>query len=187
MAPLPDLRHILTDRLELQPISMKDADRLAPFHADERVMRFLQHGVLDRAGSDALVAQYEAEWPALGFGSWTVTERSSGRLIGVGGLRVHSGNLGITVRGALIPEKQNMGYGPELGRAAVAFAFDVVGVDRVIGVTLADNIAGQRSLEKFGMVREKSFLSEDGRTLLLYAVRNPNSGRSQATGRTNPK
>ena len=91
------------------------------------------------------------------------------------------------MRGALIPEKQNMGYGPELGRAAVAFAFDVVGVDRVIGVTLADNIAGQRSLEKFGMVREKSFLSEDGRTLLLYAVRNPNSGRSQATGRTNPK
>ncbi len=166
---------------------MRDADRLAPFHADERVMKFLQHGVLDRAESDTLVARYEAEWPALGFGSWTVTERTSGRLIGVGGLRVHSGNLGVAVRGAFVPEKQNMGYGPELGRAAITFAFDVVGIDRVVAVTRADNIAGQRSLEKFGMVREKSYLSEDGRTLLLYAVRNPNSGRSQATGRTIPK
>ena len=187
VAPVTDPRHIVTDRLELRPISMKDADRLAPFHADERVMKFLQHGVLSRAESDALVARYEAEWPALGFGSWTVTERSSGRLIGVGGLRDHNGNLGVTVRGALVPEKQNMGYGPELGRAAVAFAFDVAGIDRVIGVTLADNIAGQRSLEKFGMVREGSFTSEDGRLLLLYAVRNPNSGRTQAKGRTSPK
>ena len=59
-------------------------------------------------------------------------------------------------------------------------------ISEVIGVTLADNIAGQRSLEKFGMVREGSFTSEDGRLLLLYAVRNPNSGLSQATGRTSP-
>ena len=184
--PLLDRRHILTDRLDLRPISMKDADRLADFHADARVMKFLQHGVLDRAQSDALVAHYEAEWPALGFGSWTITERATGQLIGVGGLRVHSGNLGVTVRGAFVPDKQRLGLGPELGRAAVAFAFDVVGVDRVIGVTLADNIAGQRSLEKFGMVRERSFLSEDGRTLLLYAVLNPNRGRTTANGRTSP-
>jgi RimJ/RimL family protein N-acetyltransferase len=177
LAPLPDRRHLVTDRLDLQPVSMKDADRLAPFHADHRVMKFLQHGVLSRAESDALVARYEAEWPALGFGSWTVVERATGQLIGVGGLRVHSGDLGITVRGALVPEKQNQGYGPELGRAAIAFAFDVVGIDRVIGVTLAENIAGQRSLEKFGMVFERRFEVE-GRSLLLYAVLNPNRGHA---------
>lgn len=165
---------------------MADADRLAAFHADARVMKFLQHGVLSRAESDALVARYEAEWPALGFGSWTVTERATGQLIGVGGLRVHSGDLGVTVRGAFVPEKQNMGYGPELGRAALAFAFDVVGIDRVIGVTLAENVAGQRSLEKFGMVFDRRFESEDGRKLLLYAVRNPNRGRTTANGRTSP-
>jgi len=186
VSPEAPRNHLFTDRLELRPISMADADRLAAFHADARVMKFLQHGVLDRAASDALVARYEAEWPALGFGSWTVTERASGQLIGVGGLRVHSGDLGVTVRGAFVPEKQNMGYGPELGRAALAFAFDVVGIDRVIGVTLADNVAGQRSLEKFGMVFERRFESEDGRKLLLYAVRNPNRGRTTANGRTSP-
>ena len=179
--------HLFTDRLELRPISMADADRLAPFHADPGVMKFLQHGVLSRAESDVLVARYEAEWPALGFGSWTVVERASNQLIGVGGLRVHSGNLGITVRGAFVPEKQKMGYGTELGRAAVAFAFDVAGIDRVVGVTLADNIAGQRSLEKFGMVFERRFDSEDGRALLLYAILNPNSARAKGTGRTNPR
>lgn len=184
--PHPDSRHLYTERLDLRPISMKDADRLAAFHADARIMKFLQHGVLNRAQSDALVAQYEAEWPALGFGSWTVIERASGQMIGVGGLRVHSGNLGITVRGAFVPEKQGLGYGPELGRAALSFAFDVAGIDRVIGVTLADNVAGQRSLEKFGMVRESSFTSDNGRRLLLYVALNPNRGRTQAMGRTSP-
>src|SRR5512139_1707717 len=74
---------------------MADADRLAVLHADARVMNLLQHGVLTRAESDAMVATYEAEWPALGFGSWTATERATGRLVGLGGLRVHTGDYGV--------------------------------------------------------------------------------------------
>ena len=72
---------------------MADADRLAVLHADARVMNLLQHGVLTRTQSDSMVATYEAEWPALGFGSWTATERDTGRLVGV--------NILATVRAAL--------------------------------------------------------------------------------------
>lgn len=39
---------------------MADADRLAVFHADARVMNLLQHGVLTRAEGER-VANYEAE------------------------------------------------------------------------------------------------------------------------------
>ena len=65
---------------------------------------------------DVMVADYEAEWPALGFGSWTVTERASGTLVGLGGLRVHEGEHGVALRAAFTPEAQGKGYGPELGR-----------------------------------------------------------------------
>jgi [ribosomal protein S5]-alanine N-acetyltransferase len=84
----------------------------------------------------------------------------------------------VALRGAFIPEAQGKGYGPELGRAALAFAFDIVGLDRVIAITRPDNIPGQRSLEKFGMMREREIKADDGRTLLLYAMHNPkNVGR----------
>jgi [ribosomal protein S5]-alanine N-acetyltransferase len=182
-----DRHHLLTERLELHPITMADADRLAVFHADARVMNLLQHGVLTRAQSDALVATYEAEWPALGFGSWTATERATGRLVGLGGLRIHAGGLGIAMRFAFSPEVQGKGYGPELGRAAVAFAFDIVGLDRVIAITRRENLPSQRSLEKFGMVREHEIRTDDGRTLLLYAAFNPNSGCRNASGYAGPK
>ena len=139
---------LVTDHLDLQPITMADADRLAVFHADARVMNLLQHGVLAREQSDALVANYEAEWPALGFGNWTATERATGKLVGLGGLRIHTGDHGVAIRLAFTPEAQGKGYGTELCRAALAFAFDVARLDRVMATTRSDNLPSQRSLKK---------------------------------------
>jgi RimJ/RimL family protein N-acetyltransferase len=182
-----DRHHLITERLDLRPITWADADRLAVFHADARVMNLLQHGVLTRAQSDALVATYEAEWPALGFGNWTATERATGHLVGLGGLRVHTGDYGVAIRLAFTPEAQGKGYGTELCRAALAFAFDVAKLGRVAALTRSDNRPSQRSLEKSGMVREREVRMESGRTILVYAAFNPNSGRRNQTGRTTPK
>jgi RimJ/RimL family protein N-acetyltransferase len=166
--------HLVTERLDLHPITLADADRLAVLHADARVMSLLQHGVLTRAQSDALVADYEAEWPAFGFGNWTATERATGRLVGLGGLRVHTGDYGVAIRLAFTPEAQGKGYGTELCRAALAFAFDVAKLGRVVALTRLDNVPSQRSLEKAGMVREREIRMESGRIIVLYAAFNPN-------------
>lgn len=169
-------RTIVTDRLKLQPITYANCEGMAVLHADARVMDLLKHGVLSRRESDAMVADYEAEWSAFGFGSWTVTERTSGKMVGYGGLRVHDGNVGIALRAAFTPEAQGKGYGSDLGRAAVTYAFDVAGIDRVIAITRQSNIPGQRSLEKFGMHRNREWTTDDGRALVLYVLRNPRAG-----------
>ncbi len=181
-----DRHTLVTEHLRLAPITLADANRLAVLHADVRVMDLLRHGVLTRAQSDRMVADYAAEWPALGFGSWTLTEKASGALVGLGGLRVHEGDHGIAMRAAFTPEAQGKGYGSELGRATVDFAFNVVGLDRVIAITRRENIAGQRSLEKSGMSFERELLGESGRVIFLYALFNPKSGRRNGTGRTTP-
>jgi [ribosomal protein S5]-alanine N-acetyltransferase len=165
-----DQHHLFTERLDLHPITMADADRLAVFHADARVMSLLQHGVLTRAESDALVANYEAEWPALGFGNWTASERETGQLVGLGGLRIHTGDYGVAIRLAFAPEAQGKGYGSELGRAALRFAFDVAKLDRVVALTRSDNRPSQRALEKCGMVREREIRMASGRVILVYAM-----------------
>jgi RimJ/RimL family protein N-acetyltransferase len=156
--------------LRLAPITMADADRLAVLHADHRVMQFLKHGALNRQQSDAMVADYEAEWAGLGFGSWTAVELATGQLVGYGGLRVHDRGLGIALRAAFVPEAQGMGYGPELGRASIDFAFDIAGADRVSAVTRDSNNAGRRSLEKLGMVLEKQEKSPEGVLLCIYVA-----------------
>ena len=87
---------------------------------------------------------------------------------------------------AFAPEAHGKGYAPELGRAALAFAFEIARLDRVVAITRLDNIASQRSLEKF-MAREREITTDEGRTLVLYAAFNPNSGRRNQTGRSSPK
>ena len=169
-------RTVVTERLHFQPISWADRERMAVLHADARVMDLLKHGTLSREQSDAMVADYEAEWSAFGFGSWTVTERASGRMVGYGGLRVHDGGFGIALRAAFTPEAQGMGYGPTLGQVSATYAFEVAKVDRVIAITRQTNRPGQRSLEKFGMTREREWTTDDGRPLVLYALRNPRAG-----------
>jgi RimJ/RimL family protein N-acetyltransferase len=164
-------RILITERLRLAPITVADSDRLALLHADARVMNLLKHGVLSRQQSDAMVAAYEAEWSTLGFGSWTVTERSGDAFVGLVGLRMDHG--GVALRLAFVPQAQGKGYGPECGRAILAFAFDVAGLDKIVAITRLDNIPGQRGLEKFGMRRERQWTQEDGRALVLYVAAKP--------------
>jgi RimJ/RimL family protein N-acetyltransferase len=164
-------RHILlTEHLRLVPITFADSERLAAFHADARVMDLLKHGVLDRAASDRMVADYAAEWPALGFGSWTVSERATDALVGLGGLRPYDGNAGAMMRAAFTPEAQGKGYGPELGRAAIDFAYTVAKLAQVVAVTRTTNLPGQRSLEKLGMKRDREYDGDNGKRLILYVA-----------------
>jgi RimJ/RimL family protein N-acetyltransferase len=149
---------------------MADADRLAVLHADHRVMQFLKHGALDRRQSDAMVAEYEAEWSAFGFGSWTATERESGLLVGYGGLRAHDLGHGAAMRAAIIPEAQGKGYGPEMTRAAIDFAFDVAGLERVSAVTRDSNVHARRVLDKLGLALERQTRSEEGILLCVYVA-----------------
>ena len=83
------------------------------------------------------------------------------------------GAHGVALRFAFAPEAQGKGFGPEFGRAALGFAFGVARLERVVAVTRPENLASQRALEKFGMVREREIKADNGRTLLLYAVHNP--------------
>ena len=148
----------MTERLDLRPITWADADRLAVFHADARVMNLLQHGVLTRAQSDALVATYEAEWPALGFGNWTATERATGQLVGLGGLRVHTGDYGVAIRLAFAPEAQGKGVGRKLVKA-VADTFKERGITSMLLWVLTDNAPSRAFYESLGgqPIEEKQF------------------------------
>ena len=68
---------------------------------------------------------------------------SSGRLVGLGGLRIHTGNHGVAIRLAFTPDAQGKGYGAELGRAALTFAFvDVARLERVAAITRLEKRPG---------------------------------------------
>lgn len=77
-----------TERLVLRRWRDEDAPTFAAINADPEVMRYVG-GVLDRAGSDALLARLREGWRSDGYGRAAVEDAESGELLGFVGLGPH--------------------------------------------------------------------------------------------------
>ncbi len=146
---------IETERLRLRRFAAEDWEALARFYADDTIMRHMLPGrglprrqAQERAKSN--IHNFNDHWSRRHYGVWAVEDRFSGRLLGQCGLR-------------WIPEAEQTellylfnktvwgrGLATEAGRAALAFAFEHTGLDRLIAVTAPENNASQRVLHKLG-------------------------------------
>lgn len=167
LPPRPRLRLALsraaptlaTERLVLRAWRTSDLAPFAALNADPRVARLLS-GPLDRAASDALAARLSGSFARHGLGNWAV-ERSDlpGRpFIGAIGLLVPAFEAPFTpcveIGWRLADAHQLQGLATEGARAALAHAFDVIGLDEVVAFTVPRNAASRRVMEKIGMRRD---------------------------------
>jgi RimJ/RimL family protein N-acetyltransferase len=81
------------------------------------------------------------------------------------------GELGFVVH----PAHQRRGYATEAARPLLDFAFDTMGMHRVVGRAEARNLASARVLEKLGMRREahlveNEWVKGEWQSELVYAV-----------------
>jgi RimJ/RimL family protein N-acetyltransferase len=198
--PPPVLR---TERLVLRPWRDDDLEPFAALNADPEVMRFFP-GLLDRAASDAMVERITAGLAEDGFGLWAVEVPGVAPFIGFIGLARQTFPAHFTpaveVGWRLARAYWGRGYAPEGARAAVAYGFDVVGLDEIVSMTTPDNMPSQRVMQKLGMTRDPADdfdkPTRTGDQLLrhvLYRLRRPsphldlvsgdrNQGRELVTG-----
>jgi ribosomal-protein-alanine N-acetyltransferase len=147
---------IETERLILR--QWRDADK-APFaalNADPAVMQFMP-SALTREQSDALVDRFSAMLEAEGMTFYAVEERSSGDFVGAVGL-FPVGHLpfapAVEIGWRLGVDSWGKGYASEAARAALAQAFDSLGLDEIVAYTAAPNLRSQRVMERIGMTRD---------------------------------
>jgi RimJ/RimL family protein N-acetyltransferase len=152
---------LTTARLRLRPFRADDFEAYAALMADAEVMRYLGAGLpLDRAEAWRSLATVLGHWQLRGFGLWAAEEIASGELVGRIGCWQPEGWPGFEVGWLLRRASWGHGYATEGARAALAFAFDELGRDRVISLIHPDNERSIRVAERLGA-------SLDGRTELL--------------------
>jgi len=155
-APLGD---VTTERLELRRFRSGDLDDLAAVFEKPEVWRFpYGRGFTRDETADFLDTQLE-EWSTCGFGCWLAIERESARVIGYVGLSVPTFLPeilpAVEVGWRFDPGVWGRGYATEGARAALAEAFDTLGLDQVCSVPQADNPASSRVCERLGMRLER--------------------------------
>jgi len=106
----------------------------------------------NRSDMERMTSRDRAHWDAHGYGPWAMRERESGDFVGRGGLAwaTVQGRREVELPWAVVSSKQGNGYATEMATAAIETARKA-GLDRVVSLTLPDNLASRRVMEKVGL------------------------------------
>ncbi|HEU4564686.1 MAG TPA: GNAT family N-acetyltransferase [Gemmatimonadaceae bacterium] len=144
---------LATERLILRAFHADDFPAYAEMMADPEVTRHLGDGrPLGAADAWRQMAMFAGHWALRGFGVWAVEERASGAFIGRIGCFQPHGWPDFELAYTLARPWWGRGYATEGARAALAFARDVLGRDRVISIIRPGNAGSIRVAERLGAV-----------------------------------
>jgi RimJ/RimL family protein N-acetyltransferase len=148
----------------------RDLSNLIKLRADPLVFGQMLGGVrLPWQTAEDLAAEVAA-WAKLGIGMFSIYENN--RFQGTTGIQERADGRGLALRFAVWAETRGRGVAREAATAALAFAHDVAGLDRVIAVARDDNFGSRMVLGSIGMTECDAFL-RDGHVMLVYESRRP--------------
>lgn len=157
MTPLPDIPHLVTERLLLRGFERRDEKPYAEMMADADVNRYLSSGApLSVIDAWRQLAMMTGHWMLRGFGIWAVEERSSGNLIGRIGCFEPEGWPGFEIGYVLAKPAWGKGYALEAARASLDYARNVLDRDDIISIIRPANAPSIRVATTLGATRAES-------------------------------
>jgi RimJ/RimL family protein N-acetyltransferase len=172
---------VFTDRLRLEPVTRAKADDLWLVHNDEQVAEWYGGWKPSREEAVQRAEDMGHAWRVLGVHKWVAYDRTSGELVGRGGLsrtpvdddwgqiyvflpaepwvrKAHEITEPCAVHAswveigwALRREFWGCGYASEIGTAGLEFAFEVLGLKAVVSCTARHNTRSRSVMERIGM------------------------------------
>ncbi len=142
-----------TDRLLLRQYVEEDAEAFFALNSDPRVLQFVPDKQLRNVeeARQILVDHPIADYRKHGFGRGACILKSTGQQIGFAGLKYLEELGEVDVAYRLMPAYWGQGLATEAALASVPYGFDELGLKRIIGLAMPENIASIRVLEKAGL------------------------------------
>lgn len=168
---------ITTERLVLREWRDTDLDAYAALCADPEVMRYIGPGApQDRARAAEAMRSFTAGWEEHGFGLWCLADARTDTCLGFTGLAVPDFlpevMPAVEIGWRLARHAWGRGYATEAAQVTVAYAFDTVGLDRLVSIAVAGNDASTNVMRKIGMHLERATVHpEHGMALVVYELR----------------
>ncbi len=142
-----------TDRLLLREYVEDDAEAFFQLNSDPEVLRFVpDKGLLNvEQARQILIDHPIADYRKYGFGRGACILKSTGEQIGFAGLKYLEELGEVDVAFRLMRTHWGQGLATEAALASVRFGFSDLGLKRIIGLVMPENIASVRVLEKTGL------------------------------------
>jgi len=171
---------IETERLILRRWDVvADLDAYAALCGDPEVMKFIGDGTTrNRDQCAEQLAAFERTWNERAFGLFAVDRVDTGELIGFTGLAIPDFlpeiMPAVEIGWRLARAQWGQGFATEAARAALAFGFDRVRLDRVVSVHTVGNDASGNVMQKLGMHLDRETIHPvHGIAVRVYAIDRP--------------
>ena len=116
-------------------------------------------------------AQFRSDESA-GLGRFACVEKSTGRVIGVTGLRPEPEYGGYAFGYRILPEYWGQGFATEAATTLLQYGYHQLKLPHIVATVFPQNVASVRVLEKIGLVFEKEVLLADSTQVLwLYQAK----------------
>ena len=142
-----------SERLRLRRLTTADGEfMLRLLNEPSFIANIGDRGVRTLEGARKYLADGPiASYAKHGYGLYMVELKTTGEPIGICGLVKRDYLADADVGFAFLPEFWSRGYAFESAAAVKAFAFETLGLARVLAITSPDNIGSIRVLEKIGL------------------------------------
>ena len=142
-----------TDRILLREYVEDDAEAFFKLNSDPEVLRFVpDKALLNVEQARQLLLDHPiADYRKQGFGRGACILKSTGEQIGFAGLKYLEELGEVDVAYRLMPTHWGQGLATEAALASVRYGFTDLGLKRIIGLVMPENIASVRVLEKTGL------------------------------------
>lgn len=108
------------------------------------------------------IAMMMGHWALRGYGFWALEEKETGAYVGRSGLWKPLGYDEAEIGWTLMNHATGKGYATEAAMAARNYAYDVLGWQTAVSLTLPENTASQAVAKRLGATMERTFESKYG-------------------------
>ena len=142
-----------TDRLLVRQYVEEDGEAFFRLNTDPQVLRYVPDQALQSVeqARQLLIDHPIADYRKHGFGRGACILKSTGEQIGFAGLKFLDELGEVDVAYRLLPAYWGQGLATEAARASVRYGFAELGLRRIVGLVMPENIASARVLEKAGL------------------------------------
>ncbi len=159
-----------TERLILRRFTEAETDAIFAMRSDAEFMRFIKP-VETRRETVSWMRMVSRYWETENFGFWAVIFKETGNVIGWSGTWVLWETKEPEIGFAIARGLWGKGFGTEAAGFALKYTFENRGAERVVALTMPENLASRRVMEKLGMrFDEERYFSSYGLRLARYAI-----------------
>ena len=150
---MDDKIHIETERIILRNFIENDCEAVFAFSSNKEVQKYTGDAILEslNQAKEIISNVWFSDYKKYGYGRWAVVYKPKNKVIGFAGLKylpeINETDIGYR----FLPEYWGKGVATEVSKKIIEYGFDVLKLEKIIGIAMPENIASSKVLEKVGL------------------------------------